>query len=370
MADVVAINLEAGPEFVTALRMAWDRGDAVLPLDPRLPSTWVRTIVDELKPTHIIERGGERRAVDGGLPTEDGDAVIIPTSGTTGVPKGVVHTHSAIEFSAFASMTYLNTGADVTWLACLPLHHIGGFSVITRAIVCDSGLVVHPGFNATEVELAAFGGVTHVSLVPTALKRIDPTVFQRILLGGSSIPADRPSNSVATYGMTESCAGVVYDGLALNGVGVTVATDGEILLSGPSMLRCYRDGSVPLDHHGWYHTGDLGTVDAETGLLSVSGRADDMIITGGENVWPHVVERVLEAHPALLDVAVVGRPDDEWGQRVSAVIVPRDRSVIPSLDELRDLVRAELPVWCAPKDLEVAVSIPRTALGKIQRSQL
>ncbi|NLA37263.1 MAG: AMP-binding protein [Actinobacteria bacterium] len=370
MADVVALNLPGGPTFVDAVRRCWDSGAAVLPLSPSAPAAWTATIIDALCPTHIVESDGVCRALDGGLPTENGDALIMATSGTTGSPKGVVHTMESIEFAAFASMTYLATGNDVSWLACLPLFHIGGFSVISRALVCETDLVVHPGFDATEVELAALGGVTHVSLVPTALRRIDPTLFDRILLGGSAIPADRPANSVATYGMTESGAGVIYDGLPLNGVGLTVANDGEILLNGPTMLRCYRDGRLPFDEAGWYHTGDIGTVNAQTGLLRVEGRADDLIITGGENVWPHLVEKVIETHPAIRDVAVVGRADPEWGQRVTAVIVPLDGAEVPSLEAVRDLVKAELPAWCAPKSLEVTDHIPRTALGKVQRKLL
>ncbi|MFN8053372.1 MAG: AMP-binding protein [Acidimicrobiales bacterium] len=369
MADVVAIDLPGGPEFVDTLRRVWDAGDAALPLDPRLPVAWRSSLIDALAPTAIVEADGARRSLDG-RSTEDGDAVIIPTSGTTGVPKGVVLTHDAIRFSAFASMTYLGVDADVTWLGCLPLHHIGGFSVISRALVCETGLVVLPSFDAVEVELAALAGATHVSLVPTTLRRIDPTLFRRILLGGSAIPADRPSNSVATYGMTESGAGVVYDGQPLNGVGLRIDADGGISLSGPTMLRCYRDGTDPLDRDGWYRTGDVGSVDPATGLLTVTGRADEMIISGGENVWPGPVERLVEADPKVAEAAVVGRDDPEWGQVVTVVVVPADPLDPPSLAELRERVKADLPAWCAPRAMELASSLPRTAIGKLRRREI
>lgn len=369
VAGLVAIDIEGGPAFVAALQKVWDDGDAVLPLDPRLPAAWRTSIVDALAPTAVIEADGERRDLDG-RPTEDGDAVVMPTSGTTGTPKGVVLTHDALRFAAYASTTYLGVDADSTWLACLPLHHIGGFSVISRALLCDTGLVVHPAFDAADVELAALAGATHVSLVPTTLRRIDATLFRRILLGGSAIPTDRPTNSVATYGMTESGAGVVYDGLVLNGVGLMVGNDGAISLSGPSMLRCYRDGTDPKDADGWYRTGDVGSVDRATGKLTVAGRADDLIISGGENVWPDPVERLLQTDPRVAEVAVIGRPDPEWGQRVTAVVVPVDAAFPPSLDALRDLVKAELPAWCAPRALELATVLPRTAIGKVRRSAL
>ena len=366
----MALDLEGGPAFVDALRRTWDAGDAVLPLDPRLPAAWRTTLIEAMRPTAIVDADGERRSLDDGLATEPGDAVVMPTSGTTGRPKGVVLTHDALRFAAYASTTYLGVDADCTWLACLPLHHIGGFSVLTRAILCDTGLVVHPRFDAADVELAALAGATHVSLVPTTMRRIDTTLFRRILLGGSAIPADRPANTVATYGMTESGAGVVYDGLPLNGVGLRVDHDGGIALSGPSMLRCYRDSTDPRDPDGWYRTGDVGSVDPATGLLTVDGRADDMIISGGENVWPGPVERLLEHDPRIAEVAVVGRPDPEWGQVVTAIVVPTDPSDPPALDDLRELVKAELPVWCAPRAVELATRLPRTALGKVRRAEL
>lgn len=366
---MVAIDVEGGPGFVTAVRRVWDAGDAALPLDPRLPAAWRATLVAALRPTMVVEADGEPRRLDGD-PTEAGDAVVMPTSGTTGTPKGVVLTHDALQSAAYASTTYLGVEPDSTWLCCLPLHHIGGFSVVTRALVCDTGLVVHPRFDAASVELAALAGATHVSLVPTTLRRVHAGLFRRILLGGSAIPPDRPANTVATYGMTESGAGVVYDGLPLNGVGLRIEHDGGISLSGPTMLRCYRDGTVPLDADGWYRTGDLGRVDPVTGLLTVHGRADDLIITGGENVWPGPVEQLLAEDPSVADVAVVGRPDPEWGQAVTAVVVPADPAHAPSLDALRDRVKATLPGWCAPRAVELVTAIPRTALGKIRRTEL
>lgn len=369
MTDLVALDLHGGPEFVQALLRIWDAGDAVLPLDPRLPRAWRDSIVTALEPTAIVESDGERRSIPG-RPAEPGDAVVIPTSGTTGAPKGVVHTHDSLRFAAYASMTYLGIDPDCTWLACLPLHHIGGFSVLTRALVCETGLVVHPSFDATEVELAALAGATHVSLVPTALRRVDASLFRRILLGGSAIPTDRPSNSVATYGMTESGAGVVYDGLPLNGIGLRIDHDGGISLSGPTMLRCYRDGTDPKDADGWYRTGDVGRVDPGSGLLTVAGRADDMIISGGENVWPAPVEQLLRTDRRVADVVVIGRPDAEWGQRVVAVVVPVDAADLPAVDDLRDRVKAELPVWCAPRDVEFVDALPRTASGKVRRHEL
>ena len=371
MPRLVALVMPAGTAFVDAVRRCWDRGDAVAPVDPRAPAPLLERQLDALAPELVVDATGVEVARAGGVPTEEGDALVILSSGTSGAPKGAVLTRDAVESHAYAATTSVGVDPEATWLACLPLHHIGGFGVVARALVTGARLVTHDGFDAAAVTAAAAAGATHTSLVPTALGRIDPSVFRVILLGGSAIPADRPANTIATYGMTESCGGVVYDGFVLNGVGLEVGADGVISLSGPTMLRAYRDGRAALDEHGWFRTGDLGEMDAATGRLTVLGRADDLIITGGEKVWPDAVERVLVDHVAgVADVAVVGRDDPEWGQRVVAVVVPADRARPPSLDEVRTVVREHLPAAAAPKAIELAEAIPRTNLGKVRRHLL
>jgi O-succinylbenzoic acid--CoA ligase len=170
--------------------------------------------------------------------------------------------------------------------------------------------------------------------------------------------------------MTETGSGVVYDGLPLDGIELRVDARGEIALRGPMLLRTYRDGADPKDAEGWLRTGDLGEIDTRTGRLRVFGRAGDLIITGGENVWPDAVEGVLADDDDVADVAVIGRPDAEWGQRVVAVVVPVDRSRPPPLDRLRGAVRSRIGPWAAPREVELVDTIPRTALGKIRRREL
>lgn len=385
--ELVALLLPGGPAFVDALSRAWERSDAVLPLDPTAPPAVTARLIDELAPGAIVEADGERRRLERGRPVEPGDAVVIATSGTTGAPKGAVHTVESVEYAAFATSVATGVAADTRWLACLPLSHVGGFSVITRALVTGAQLEVHPGFDPASVDLAASTGATHVSLVPAVLGRIDVAAWRTILLGGSAIPADRPPNSIATYGMTESFGGVVYDGLPLDGVQVRIidlerehdprrphlapaGAPGAIELRSPTLLRAYRDGTVPLEPDGWYRTGDLGRLDPSTGHLEVHGRADDLIITGGEKVWPAPVERVLSGDRRVREVAVLGRADPEWGQRVVAVVVPEDPADPPTLQALRDLVRATMPRAHAPKELQLVDSLPRTGLGKIRRSSI
>ncbi len=367
MSELVAVDL-AGPAFVEALRRVWSLGDAVLPVDGRLPPPARAALLGAMRPGRIIDPMGER-ALPGSVPLREGDALVVATSGSTGPPKGVVLTHGAVVAAARATSERLGVDPGVDrWLACLPLSHVGGLGVVTRAMLTGTDLEVLDRFDAAAVVDAARRGATLVSLVPTALDRIDPGLFRRILLGGSAIPADRPANAVATYGLTETGGGVVYDGVPVDGAEIRIV-NGRIEVRGPMLLRAYRDGTDPLDDDGWLDTGDLGHLD-ESGRLVVEGRESELIITGGENVWPTAVERVLADDPGVADVAVVGRPSLEWGHEVVALVVPRPGAEPPTLDRLRGRVKDLMPAFCAPRDVIRVPLLPRTALGKLRRGEL
>lgn len=343
-----------GDAFVDGLRRAWADGDAVLPLDPRLPAPARAAVLVAARPDD---------------PVAAGDALVLATSGTSGEPKLAVLTHDAVAASARATSTRL--GIDPSrdrWLACLPLAHVGGLSVVTRALLTGTPCTVHDRFDAAAVDAAAVEGCTLTSLVPTALARIDAGRYRAILLGGQAPPADRPPHVIATYGMTETGSGVVYDGVPIEGVELRIDEGDQIHVRGPMVLRAYRDGTDPKDGDGWFASGDLGAL--VDGVLQVHGRRGELIITGGENVWPAVVERALLTHPDVADVAVVGRPDPRWGQRVVAVVVPTDPSAPPSVDALRSHVKATLPAHAAPSVLELSDGLPRTTSGKVRRSAL
>jgi O-succinylbenzoic acid--CoA ligase len=392
--ELVALDLPGGVGFVDALRAIWDTGDAAAPLDPRLPGVARRAMLDALRPTRIVASDGEQHPLPDGRPAEEGDALVVTTSGTSGQPKGVVLTHEAVAASAHATSARLGVDpARHSWLACLPLAHIGGLSVVTRAVITGTPLLVLPGFEADTVEaVGRTRRASHVALVATALRRVDPSVFSCVLLGGSKAPEVLPPNVVSTYGMTETGSGVVYNGVALDGVelalrpsegtaagGTAGATagqgdhsGGEILVRAPMLFRCYRDGTDgrvagPDGATDWFATGDAGHLGAD-GTLTVSGRIDDVITTGAEKVWPDLVERALVAHPGVAEVAVWKRSDPEWGERVVAWVVPGDDA--PSLDELRAIVAEAIAPWAAPKELVIVDDLPRTAAGKVRRRAL
>lgn len=373
MAELVMLDMAAGPGFVEALQRVWDAGDAVFPLDQRLPKGEAERVRAVARPNAVIESDGARRSLAGGETLPDGDAIVVATSGTTGHPKAVIHTHQSVAASAHATSNGL--GADPMadkWLACLPPAHIGGLAVIMRALITGTDLVVHESFDPAAADQAAADGATLVSLVTRALNQVDVAGFRKILIGGAAPPPDLPDHVIATYGMTETGSGCVYGGYPLDGVELRATDTGEIEIRAELLLRAYRtlDGEIdPFRADRWFPTGDLGRLDPD-GRLWIDGRAGDMIITGGENVWPHRTERVLVEHASIAEVAIIGRPDAEWGHKVVACIVPTPGETAPSLEELRDLVRTELPTWYAPKQIVVLDELPKTALGKVRKSDL
>lgn len=371
MHRLVALDLPGGDAFLAALQTCFEAGDAVLPVDQRLPKPAAERLFSELHPDVVRDAAGEHH-LEGGRGSDGGDALVMPTSGTSGVPKGVVLTHAALAASAAATSTRL--GADASrdrWLCCLPLSHVGGISVVTRALSTNIPVELHAGFDVDAVARAVKDGVTLVSLVSTALFRLDQVTIEAlrvIVLGGSAPPEQLPENVVTTYGLTESGSGVVYDGVPLDGVDVEIAADGEILLRGPMLLRAYRDGTDPKDSRGFLPTGDVGALD-EGGRLRVFGRREDVIVSGGEKIWPSPVEQLLLSHPGVKEVALVGVPDPEWHQRAVACVVASPGATV-ELAELRDLVRSELGAVYAPRELQLFDELPRTSIGKVRRAEL
>jgi o-succinylbenzoate---CoA ligase len=369
--ELVAIDVVQGPLLPELLERIWSRGDAACVLDPRLGATARATQLDAMAPTRRWTEQGEV-ACTGGRGVDVGDALVVATSGSTAAPRAVVLTHDAVAASALATSARLGADPAVDrWLCCLPCSHIGGLSVVTRALLTRTPLEVQARFEADEATAAAARGATLVSVVATALRRLeDPSVFRTVVLGGAAVPRTVPANVVATWGLTETGSGIVYDGVPLDGV--TVAErDGELLVRSPTLARAFRDGGEldavgPDGARGWLATGDAGRV--VDGVVEVFGRLAEVINTGGEKVWPADVERVLSTHPAVAEAAVWRRDDEEWGQRVVAWVVPCGAP--PSLASLHDHVVDQLPPWAAPKELVVVTELPRSTSGKLLRRSL
>src|SRR6266508_2608529 len=318
---LVAVTLPPGQDWAGIVRKVWEAGGALFPVDHRLPASLARDLMERAVPTIVVDADGWHRA-GSGRPIGDGVALVVHTSGTGGVPKLVQFDRPAIDAAVASSTLALEVSPHDRWLCCLPLAHVGGLLVLLRSVLLGAPITVHPRFDAAAV--AAEADAAFVSLVPTMLIRLrdadaDLSHFRAILVGGAALPAwlaDRAraegSNVIETYGLTESCGGVVY-----------------------------------------------------------GGRLDELINTGGEKVWPAEVEAALQDHPGVAEVAIVGRPDPEWGQRVVAYVVPVDPIAPPSLEALRDHVALSLPRHTAPRHLVlVPEGLPRTASGKVRRAEL
>jgi O-succinylbenzoic acid--CoA ligase len=354
VARLIALDMPASKTFVDLVQRTWSNGDAVLPIDQRLPLAGKKFLLDAMNPSEIIDASSTSSSLPNARPMQDGEALVIASSGSTGSPKGIIHTHSSILAGAQASASRLNLNANDHWLVCIPVSHVGGFSVISRALHTGAALTLVPNFD-----------------VATALSRIDTSLFQSILLGGSSAPANLPSNVTTTYGMTETGGGVVYNGKPLDNVEVKVV-DGEIFLRCPMLMCGYRNNQSTSLQEGWFATGDMGEI-CDTEILSVFGRKSDMIITGGENVWPSAVETSLNSHPIIDEVVVRGTPDTTWGQRVVAYVVLNDSIRVSDttlLSDFREHVKQTLPAYCAPQQVIVLDQIPRTSLGKVDAQAL
>ncbi len=371
MVSLVALDLTPGPELVAAITRTWADGDAVFVVDQRLDFGSRAQLLSQVRPDRVIRADGQVEALPqprSGLIS--GDALVVASSGSTGRPKLIVHTLDGLAAHARAvhSRLAVEPGRD-RWLSCLPLAHLGGLGVVIRSILEGVGLDITAGFDPEIVTSAPVSlGSTLVSVVPTVVDRLDVTGFRKVLVGGSADRQARPANVVRTYGLTETGGGVVYDGEPIGGTEVAISRDGRISLRGPTIARgTWTDDGVIgcTDAAGWLSTGDRGHW--EGNRLMVDGRADDLIITGGENVWPAPVEAALATHSKVSDVAVIGLADPEWGQRVVAVVVPSDQAAPPTLDDLRAWVGESLPRWCCPRQLVLISVIPRTALGKVDR---
>jgi len=321
---------------------------------------------------------------------DDDIALVVTTSGTTGAPKGAMLTAAALTASATA--THDRLGGPGRWLLALPPYHIAGVQVLVRSLLADTvpvELDVSTGFDISELPSAVKelgSDRRYTALVATQLAKAltDPAAaaalaeLNAVLIGGG--PAPRPILDAAasagitvvrTYGMSETAGGCVYDGVPLDGVRLRVEADGRIVIGGPTLANGYRNppDPDPFAEPGWFRTDDIGAVD-DSGALSVLGRADEAISTGGLTVLPQPVEAALRTHPAVADCAVFGLADERLGQRVVAAIVLVDGYAPPSLETLRAHVTRTLDRTAAPRELHILDALPMRGIGKVDRQAL
>jgi len=365
---LVALDIKPSRIFLDHLNNIWNEGDAVLPVDQRLPQSAKQKLVKDLGASWIIASDGEKVKLDAGFQVESDDALVIATSGTTGLPKGVVHTHKSIHASTTAAGSRLGCDSNDHWLACLPLAHVGGLSVLLRARQYESELTIVDGVEQSSVDSAINKGANLTSLVPTALHKLDVSGFRAVLVGGSAILSDLPANAITTYGLTETMGGIAYDGRALDGVAIRLGNSAEIQIQGEMLFRAYRDGTEPKDENGWFTTGDLGEI--KDGVLTLHGRKDDLINTGGYKVWPKLVESSINQIDGVIDCVVMGLPDAKWGQVVCTWIVLQNRELPLKLEDVRRHIKESLPDYCAPKQIFIVDQIPRSVLGKVRTTEL
>ncbi len=371
-------------------------GPAILPLDASLPAAKVRQLIEAFRPDAVIDTGGVARARSGQPGVAADTAVIIGTSGSTGEPKGVELSAAALTHSARASLRRAGARPGERWLACLPASHVAGLQVLVRSLVSETEPAVAARATAEAVRDAADAGCAHLSVVPTQLVRLlgadggarALARYRCVLVGGAAAGAAVLAQAraagvtaVTTYGMSETCGGCVYDGVPLDGVTVREGEDGRLRISGPVLMNRYHGRpdltAAVFDDSGLDHsagggssagvrefvTSDLGRLMPD-GRVTVRGRADDVINTGGHKVVPGEVAAVLAACPGVREVVVVGRPDPEWGERVIAVVVPADWEHPPGLQLLRTQVSARLPRYACPSEVVLTEAIPVLPSGK------
>jgi o-succinylbenzoate---CoA ligase len=352
-------------------------GGIVLPISPAFSESEVRDLCSRFEATLV-----DPADVDGpeAAPREIDPAApyaVFATSGSTGLPKGVVLTMGNLVAAADASASFLDHRPGDRWLAVLPLNHVGGFSILTRSMRVGGTVVLEPRFDPERVA-SLLHEVEFASLVPTMLADVVSRArgsfegLKTVLVGGGPLPeglldAARAAGipAVPTYGATETAAQVATGRpgsqavAPLPGVEMTIE-DGEIVIDGPMVSPGYWRQPPRV---GPYRTGDAGRIDVD-GNLTVLGRLDDLVISGGENVYPAEVERVLLSHPGVLEAVVTGVDDSRWGRVLRASVVA------PGLSDaaLQAWVRERLAGYKVPKQWEFLMQIPRTDLGKPKRS--
>lgn len=434
----IAIIHPVSVEYVMILSACWFLGIPVAPVFDTPTTSKLIHQLDRLQPSMVlcntddyaldefptfdlgsifdsIINGNYQSVFHLNFPQPDPDQIFgyFFTSGSTGDPKIVPLKRRQMLFASQASAQNFRPDRNSFWLHCLPLHHIGGFSIVIRSLLYGSGIYLIPRFTKKTVQqlLASETDIQAVSLVPTMLRRLmaenDFAIHSNvkaILCGGGPLSPflidearERGIPVVSSYGMTETCAQIAANPINASlrqyipqkSVGtifqpneiqirnedldeVSTNITGTIWLRGPQVFDRYTDETNTtqrFDNDGWFNTGDFGHLNTHDHLF-IEMRRSDLIITGGENVNPHEVESALNRMDPVKESVVIGLPDTEWGQRVTAIIVPENAANPPALNDIKEHLPGVLAKFKWPKSVHITDELPKTASGKIHRNVL
>jgi malonyl-CoA/methylmalonyl-CoA synthetase len=409
--------------IIGALRM----GAIVVPVNPSTTRRELRYVVDDVDPVvcvveraeskewlgadvpHAVVRTPPELLSDGGhadvaldVAQPDDDALIVYTSGTTGEPKGAVHTHRSLLAGAMSLQAAWGWQPEDRLLLALPLFHVHGLCAgLFGTLAAGSSAVVFERFVPAQVLDAVHEhGSTMFFGVPTMYHRLaesgragELSALRLCVAGSAPLPADLWQrfhdewgvSVLERYGMSETLLTLSNPlrgerrpgsvGFPLPGVEATIAGAdeegiGELMVRGASLCRGYwkrATASEAMWHDGWFATGDLASL-GDDDYVAIRGRRTELIITGGHNVYPAEVEAVLGRHPSVGEIAVIGLPSAEWGESVTAFVVGLDGE--PDLDGLALLAAQELTSYKRPREFRTVPSLPRNALGKVIRREL
>jgi len=428
----IAVISKNSPEQAIASHGIMLAGGTIAHINHRLTAGEIQSQIDRISPdtvfcqNHLWEKTAQVspdipvRSLDDiklypGQPHSVSTPQILPnrtcaifmTSGTTGLPKAVQLSYGNFIASAIGSGLNMGIHADDKWLACLPVDHIGGFSILVRSVIYGTAVFLHPGFEVHRIKTALERDkVTLGSLVPAMLNQLHDENLnsvesvRAILLGGGPMEKRLIEHAwtqglpvLPSYGLTEACSQVTtmppesipdkpgsagkplpfttVKILSEDGMESSTGDIGEILVKGPTVMRGYLDdkeANRQTLQDGWLHTGDYGFLDND-GFLHTVSRRQDLIVSGGENIYPEEVEAALLKHPGIRDVCVFGIEDKIWGQKVVAAVVPDDRSHATSLNfSAEDF--PDLAPFKFPKEFVQVEAIPRTPIGKVKRRAL
>lgn len=397
-------------DMLATLAACHHLGAVLLPLNWRLSAAELSFIVEHAGVGHLMgtpecevlagEVLAQSRLTPGpAVGVQAGDRLLVYTSGTTGRPKGAMHTAAAMQANVLAAVAAQGLDGRSRVLSVLPQFHVGGLCIQTLpSLAVGAKLLLHPRFDPSAwFDAVADWRPTTTLLVPAVMRALiehprwrdaDLSSLQFVNSGSQIVPRHlidafhaRGVPVAQVYGCTESgpvsivltpqeaLSHAGHCGRPALGVQVRLADDGEVLLKGANLMRGYhRDSGSAFDAEGWFHTGDLARLH-EDGCYELVGRSSDLIISGGENIHPAEIENLLAGVAGIAEAAVVGLPDARWGEVPVLVVVAQPGAQV-DLDALRRLFDTRLAHFKHPRRIVMLEELPKTALGKVQKARL